>query len=232
MKSLESIMGNFWNDRNQPPTPPKKQYRLPLSAGDAFTFLEKEYSRLVAERGRLYRLDYPTQEHLKKVAEWLTSPEKNLSLMLCGTMGNGKTIMSLAIMGVCRKFRRGLFSGEYPDSFPWPYIVSAAEIARLVKKAYSSTDYRDIAIYEELKSEKLLIIDDLGQESNKTQSFGTDIQPLTEILRSRYDSRFPTVITTNLTESQIAERYTQLVLDRIREQYEMIPFTQPSYRTQ
>ena len=226
-------MADFRNERNGRPTPPQKSYRLPLSAGDAFTFLEKEYSRIVAERGKIYRLDQPTQEHLSNVADYLTSPKKKLSLMLCGTMGNGKTVMGLAIMAVCRKFRRGSFSGEYPDTFPWPYLVSASEIARLVARAYDpAATARDIAIYEELQAEKLLIIDDLGQESIKTYSYGTDIQPLAEIIRSRYAKRFPTVITTNLTEPQILERYKQLVLDRIHEQYEMVAFTQPSYRTQ
>lgn len=233
MKDLDSIMADFRNERNGRPTPPQKNYRLPLSAGDAFTFLEKEYSRLVAERGKIYRLDQPTQEHLSKVADYLTSPERKLSLMLCGTMGNGKTVMGLAIMGVCRQFRRGSFSGEYPDTFPWPYLVSASEIARLVTRAYdSAATARDLAIFEELQAEKLLIIDDLGQESSKTYSYGTDIMPLAEIIRSRHAKRFPTVITTNLTEPQIAERYKQLVLDRIHEQYEMVAFTQPSYRTQ
>ena len=63
-----------------------------------------------------------------------------------------------------------------------------------------------------------------------TVFFGTERLPLAELLAARYDSRKPTIITTNLGPDGIAERYGERIADRLREIVDAIGFEGDSFR--
>jgi DNA replication protein DnaC len=70
----------------------------------------------------------------------------------------------------------------------------------------------------------LLVIDDLGCEPEVSVSFGNKKKPINEILVARYASRLPTIISSNLTPEEFAERYGNRVADRVNETFQFIEY--------
>ncbi len=76
----------------------------------------------------------------------------------------------------------------------------------------------------------VLFLDDVGAEALECCNMGSRIMPVTEILLSRYDRRAPTIITSNLSDAGLAQRYGARVGDRLNEVADKIAFTGASYR--
>jgi DNA replication protein DnaC len=84
---------------------------------------------------------------------------------------------------------------------------------------------KDPDTFESMKSAKVLIIDDLGQEDEDIA------RALRECLDARKSRRGRvTVITTNLTEALLLERYGEAVRDRMREMFVRAEINAGSYR--
>ena len=71
---------------------------------------------------------------------------------------------------------------------------------------------------------RTLVIDDLGTENEDFMQYGQRANPLAELLEKRYDLSFHrdhvrTVVTSNLTDQQLKERYGFRVFDRMREMF-------------
>lgn len=78
---------------------------------------------------------------------------------------------------------------------------------------------------------KILFLDDVGgTEADSVNYMGNRIMPVTEILLERYDSRAVTIITSNLSDKGLADRYGVRVADRLNEVADKIAFTGQSYR--
>ncbi|MCC3159493.1 hypothetical protein LJ737_19785 [Hymenobacter sp. 15J16-1T3B] len=74
--------------------------------------------------------------------------------------------------------------------------------------------------------------DDLGAESTDVKHYANAVNPMAEVLLSRYDELqagrlhpFATHITTNLSADQIEERYENRVRSRMREMFNTIKFS-------
>ncbi|RUT78013.1 hypothetical protein [Ancylomarina longa] len=85
------------------------------------------------------------------------------------------------------------------------------------------------------KKERLLVsplfIDDIGTEQPQINVFGTIKQPIYEILNQRYlDKRFLMFVTTNLSPSQIEERYGDRVRNRLKEMFNVMSMQGESRR--
>lgn len=82
---------------------------------------------------------------------------------------------------------------------------------------------------------KTLVIDDLGTENEDFMQYGQRANPLAELLEKRYDlsfhrDRVRTVVTSNLTDQQIKERYGFRVFDRMREMFAVVTVKGESLR--
>lgn len=77
---------------------------------------------------------------------------------------------------------------------------------------------------------KILFLDDAGAEADSVNYMGNRIMPVTEILLERYDSRAVTILTSNLSDKGLADRYGVRVADRLNEVADKIAFTGQSYR--
>lgn len=75
-----------------------------------------------------------------------------------------------------------------------------------------------------------LFMDDVGAEAKEAFYMGNRILPVVEILLERYDHRNITVITSNLSDSGIADMYGARVADRLNEVADKIAFMGESYR--
>ena len=84
--------------------------------------------------------------------------------------------------------------------------------------------------YELYKTTDILLIDDLWTEPVRFQYYGVDYTPVQNLLVYRYNKQLTTVITTNLTDGQLCERYGDRCWDRFAEMCSILRFTAPSYR--
>ena len=146
--------------------------------------------------------------------------------MLCGTCGNGKTTLLYALRAAIdflseRKQFEHLRNRANPYDKVQLTFVDAKEVVEI---------YKDRAKFNELRSERMLAIDDLGKEPAEVLDFGNVTNPLIDLLEYRYLYQKFTCITTNLDSQQIREKYGTRIADRFNEMLEVIVFQDISYR--
>ena len=82
---------------------------------------------------------------------------------------------------------------------------------------------------------KELVIDDLGTENEDFMQYGQRANPLAELLEKRYNlsfhrDRVRTIVTSNLTDQQLKDRYGFRVFDRLREMFAVVTVKGESLR--
>lgn len=133
-------------------------------------------------------------EHTEVVAlveQWMDSGRNGLLLM--GSVGTGKTTLAYAI-------RRA-----------WTDYLT---IARVYKCDWVADQIRrdETWVHEVSSCRGLLILDDFGTEQ---KVWGNE--SILPIIFHRYENRQPLVITTNLNNQLLQERYGERIADRLRE---------------
>jgi len=144
--------------------------------------------------------------------------------MLAGNPGNGKTTIIKAMKTMIAY--SGLQDPANLDHWGRPdkanlNIVKAYEIA---SKAKEESEFR------KTMKKGLLAIDDFGTETLDVMSYGNVFSPITELLYERYDGRLFTVISTNLLNKAIRERYGERIADRFNEMMTCVTFPDISFR--
>lgn len=133
------------------------------------------------------------------------------NLLLTGQTGLGKTFLCNCIA------KELLDNGFTVLYFTAPQLFKLFEESRFHRE-----DMQDASkdILNTLFDVDLLIIDDLGTESISTIT----ISDLFNVINSRYLNQTSTIISTNLTYSQLKERYSERVVSRIIGQYTLLKF--------
>lgn len=189
-------------------------------AADTPEMLKLCYRAEVERRGRVFRDDGATNQHIASFAKWLTGGSKRPGLFIYGDPGNGKTTLARAAGTLIAMLyenesryeeRKGVIS------------VSALELADIAKSD-------DRARFQQLKNTELLHIDDVGTEPTNVKVWGNELSPLVEILYARYDKQLYTVITSNLYKEDILKRYGIRIEDRLKEMFDFLAFENKSYR--
>lgn len=144
------------------------------------------------------------REHMKNTYEYCKAYAENFTpdsqgLFMYGKTGLGKTHLSLAI------------ANEVIDRGYDVYYGSVQTIMDKLEAEHFGRLNREDSIKEDILSCDLLIIDDLGTEFS-TQYTNAELY---NIINSRILAGLPTIISTNLEISEIADRYTQRVASRI-----------------
>lgn len=163
------------------------------------------YGTVVSSRDVDFQMDDNTVAKVEKVVKWMYGSRKR-GLLLCGTLGNGKTTMLRAL-----KYLFGTRAVYVEAQGVYDYFKQNRSIPSISPK-------------------DILLIDDMGVEPASCNDFGDVRYPLTELLMSRYKSNSTTVITTNSTFDEIGEIYGARIQDRMREMYGLIKYVEPSYR--
>ena len=144
------------------------------------------------------------REHMKNNFEYCKDYAKNFTtdspgLFMYGKTGLGKTHLSLAI------------ANEVIDKGYDVYYGSIQSIMDKLESEHFGRLPREDSIKEDVLNCDLLIIDDLGTEF--TTQYTT--AELYNIINSRILSSLPTIISTNLDLTEIAQAYSQRVASRI-----------------
>lgn len=163
------------------------------------------YGAMIKSRGVQFQMDEATISKVERVIKWMFESQKR-GLLLCGTLGNGKTTMLRAL--------KCMFGSHV-------VYYEAQEIYEHYKQNQS---------LPQVSGHSVLLIDDLGVEPASYNEFGEIRYPLAEMLMTRYKYNTTTIIATNYTPEQLGETYGPRVADRMREMYAMIRYIEPSYR--
>lgn len=152
------------------------------------------------------------RDAIEKAIKWVIRDKSvyatNKGLWISGDVGVGKTFIAEVLVRMLKYSGSSMFRTHALGLID---ILNGEEKERL----FSSP----------------LFIDDLGAEEPIINYYGTKIRPIYEVLNRRYlDQRFNMIVTTNLSPSQIEERYGDRVRDRIKEMFNVIKITGQSLR--
>ncbi len=187
-----------------------------LGIDDLIKCIQIAYRFEVENRRLSMTEDQETIEKINKAAKWLTGDYKP-GLLLYGGVGNGKTTLAKAICNTIST----LYYDPRSDKRKEVYRVTALDITRAAT---------DSELFNSLKSKEMLFIDDVGTEPTSIKNWGNEISPVTELLYSRYDRLKFTLITSNLNDDELRDRYGLRIADRMTEMFEKIYFSNRSYR--
>ena len=186
------------------------------SEEDIKGFLHLAYRKEVEERRGDLIEDEHTMTKIAKAAKWLTGDYKP-GLLLYGGVGNGKTTLAKAI---CKTIGI-LYDSAYSNERKGVCRISALEVAKCASDPESFT---------RLRNQEMLFIDDIGTEPASIKSWGNEISPVTELLYSRYDRQLFTIITSNLDDKQLEDRYGLRIADRMAEMFDRLYYSNGTYR--
>lgn len=202
------------------------RFRFNMSEQSALDLLTAHYIFEVEARHNNIRLDENTINNLRKMAHYLTKPNPKFGVMLCGTCGNGKTTLVFALRNTIAYLKnKGHFDKYRSSESPYfDFELRFVDVRDVIEI------FKDKPRYANLRSERLLAIDDLGKEPVEVLDYGNVTNPLTDLLEYRYLYQKFTIITTNLDAKEIREKYGTRVADRFNEMLEVIVFQDISYR--
>lgn len=180
-------------------------YRNPLAEGEnspisslAHISDHRTFDKFSTRRAE--KLPSEVQESLEKALyisqQFADKPDGWLVLM--GTFGTGKTHLAAAI----GHYRAGL--GDDPIFSVVPDLL---DHLRATFSPSSTISYDNI--FNQVKTTKLLILDDLGTQSATPWAR----EKLYQILNYRYETRLPTVITTSASLEEIDPRIRSRIMD-------------------
>jgi len=115
----------------------------------------------------------------------------NMGLIFTGTVGTGKTHLSAAIA-------LKLLESEYTVVFG-----TVTTLLSQLRNTYNNDKQNEQEIFNRLVKCQLLILDDLGKE--KVSDWVE--QTVYELINTRYENNRPLIITTNMTLSNIRDKY-------------------------
>lgn len=219
------------NEQNNKTTSPKRFY-LPFDPNELAQLIGVKYKAEVLQRinpDDYKQLGDTMKQNIVKAAQWLCNPNKKTGLMLFGTVGTGKTTLLRAICAtineVCERdtYENGTRENTL-DNFRCISIVKAKGIIN----DYINPQSRPR--YELMTKVSLMAIDELGVEPMESKSYGNVSEPLIDLFCERYDRQLLTIVSTNLGNAEIRQRYGTRLADRFNEMFATIPFNGQSFR--
>lgn len=158
-------------------------------------------------------------DKINRTAKWIKDGQKT-SLMLYGSVGNGKTTIAKAIMSVLKQFK--------PQEQRFCSVTASTLIRIKYDPAFASTF--TVCDHNTYLTSDILLLDELGMENETIKHYGNEDTPIQDLLFYRYEHNKPTIITSNLDNKGLLERYGERIMDRTKEQYDKVNYTNPSYR--
>ena len=195
------------------------RFRIPFSLADTKNKLLAAYMAEVEYRHKVFINTDEFNTHLEQIAGFLTGNSNKFGLLFCGLCGNGKTTWMKAITTLVNTLH-----------IVNPRTQKAYSINNINAKelAFKCRDYAKE--WNETIREPILAIDDFGTDPKEILSYGNCLTPMTDLITYRYDEQFFTLFTTNLTFTQIKEKYGERIADRLLEMVLPIRFKGDSFR--
>lgn len=178
------------------------------------------YQAEVEKRGMAFIDDKATNNRVAQAAKWLCRDLKP-GFMLFGRVGSGKSTLAKAMVTLVRLLYDDYRLGDQR----LPVITgSALDLSK-------AATIEDKSEYNKYKFSRFLFLDDVGVEPPTVKNWGNEISPVVELIYYRYDWLKPTIITSNLTFTEMRQRYGDRIGDRMLEMFNGIEFNQTmSYR--
>ena len=195
------------------------RFKLPMSFDDAKVYLLAAYQAEVERRHKVFERNEHFDAQLNLIANYLTGGSKKFGLIFCGLCGNGKTTWAKALQLLVSGLNLKNPTNNLYYVFP---LCNAKDLAMRSKGNYN--DWRNVMRYQ------LMIVDDLGTEPREVMEFGNVYTPLIDLITTRYEEQLYTIFTTNLTPTQLEEKYGKRIVDRLNEMVEKVVFENESYR--
>lgn len=142
--------------------------------------------------------------------------ERGANFVFCGKPGTGKTHLACAI-------GNAVISQHGASAL----FVTVFDVIQRVKSTYSDKDQSERTVMNSFVDQDLLILDEVGVQ------FGTDFEKviITDIINRRYNDMRPTIILSNLDETELGDYLGARVMDRMFEGGGgVIAFSWGSYR--
>ena len=178
------------------------------------------YQKEVGNRRIKFMDDQDTKAKIEKTAKWITGDNYKVGLMVYGGVGNGKTTLLRAI--------NDLLSSMYSNRKRWDDNLAIEYVTAI--EIFNITKSDDQSRYKRIKDSDVLFIDDLGVEPITAKVWGNEISPITDIIYHRYDEQLCTIVTSNLSDEALKERYGLRMADRMEEMFDSINSSGVSYR--
>lgn len=142
-------------------------------------------------------------------------------ILMIGKPGSGKTHLAVSILRAIAM--RNI--GRDPDllRFRSRFVVVPDLLDDLRERINDSSISDPLPA---LRTCPLLILDDLGRE--KATEWVAD--RLYVLINARYNACLPTIVTTNSSLSELAERGYEAMISRLREDAKVVKLTAPDYR--
>lgn len=144
-------------------------------------------------------------------------PDQSKSLLLMGGTGLGKTHLSSAIAR--RVIERGF------DVF---YVTAINMISDFEAEQFGNRHDARGHFTDKYFECDLLILDDLGTEL--TNQF--TVSCLYNVLNMRINRRLPTIISTNLMQNELMQKYSERITSRLLGEFRILPFLGTDIRLQ
>ncbi len=147
------------------------------------------------------------------------SKENGQSWLFVGATGLGKTHLSTAV--AVELIKKGV-DVVYEST---QQIMTDFETVRFSSNSASDREMPDLARYTDAE---LLIMDDLGTELTTQYT----VSCLYNIINTRINRNLSTIISTNLTQKELRDRYTDRISSRLLGEYKPLIFTGKDVRSQ
>lgn len=207
------------------------RFYLPFETEKLYTLLGARYKAEVLKRVSVekYRtLGEDMKRNIMDAARWLCDPNKRPGLLLYGKVGTGKSTLLNAMAKVindsCEKERDA--NNKFKATLEEWKVVTVIKAKSVISESVDPKGRYDI-----MRSTAILAIDELGVEPTESKLYGNVTEPLIDLLCERYDRQLCTIISTNMGDSEIAERYGRRVSDRFNEMFATVPFEGESFRS-
>ncbi len=230
IENINALIEKFIEQNNK--AEPPKRFYLPFDQKDVAQLIGVNYKAEALRRvhpNKYQQMDGSMRQNISDAAKWLCNPNKKPGLLFFGDVGTGKTPLLRAICDtinmVCERDTYDNGTKETTlDNFRCISIVKSKSIINDYLNPQSRPRY------ELMTKVSLMAIDELGVEPMESKSYGNVSEPLIDLFCERYDRQLCTIISTNLGNSEIRQRYGTRLADRFAEMFATIPFNGESYR--
>jgi DNA replication protein DnaC len=202
------------DSNGKPNFQPEKTVEIDLEKRGIFNrYKDCEFSTMEA-RGIPLSINFQYSAIKQYASKLSDHAKKGIGLILAGPVGTMKTSLAVAVL---RQHLNAGGGGQFVG------MASLLDTIFTLKE----TNKEEWAAFEtRLKDTGLLVIDDLGAEYEK----GWVLTKVDAIISERYNRMRPTIITTNLTPTELAGKYAARVIDRLRSTSIFVEFTGDSLR--
>ena len=165
---------------------------------------EASFENFIAETAEEKQLLAFAREQVDKYLDGMTG-----NTLFTGSTGIGKSHLSVAI---AKAINEGYKAKGEPKSV---LFVNLTEILRRVRESFNSPTSLEGHYSRMLKEVDYLVLDDLGIKSDNASNKGKSVWE-EEFIFDILSNRDKTIITTNLSSSEIASLYSERVASRVR----------------